>query len=546
MKKLFALLFVCAGLTAMAAQPTFVSKSIQQKAHATKLMKDNTFFEKMTTPVMQAAKKDMQSPISYMKARGLNPDDNVLAKKAPRRMTQADMAGTRIAFVNTMNWTYDQTTGVSVFPENPPYEGGWDVTLTDTGEDGYMYMTGLLYGTNALQYLAEVDFTNNTITVPSWQYIHKIEKIKTGRNRVDSIINYFIVNEEWLTEDAEGDITGTIYESGAFTLSGWLYGVEYIINTYKNNALSSSDTTVAGYGNVFEECMYVVPTGIHEQKHTSSSDMTAANAEVVQNNVYMFQYIDEDTVNVWNFYGGGLPGYQIVLNEDGTCSAPDQPCMATDTTGGGWGLAYPATLPSWPTAYNDYQWGWNGTVTADEITIPGYLTIIDGGLYYPTTGNKLYYTNGNKFLFEKSAAPVITMEVGDGVVTITATGADGATVLLMDENGNVIDNPYTVEMIEEEQEMTFYAIAQEEGKIAVYGGAQVTIPALVTETWELGDVNHSGGVDIEDVTILINKVLGTTPDVFYVEQANCSGDAEGNIDVEDITALINRVLNGSW
>jgi hypothetical protein len=101
-------------------------------------------------------------------------------------------------------------------------------------------------------------------------------------------------------------------------------------------------------------------------------------------------------------------------------------------------------------------------------------------------------------------------------------------------------------MIEEEQEMTFYAIAQEEGKIAVYGGAQVTIPALVTETWELGDVNHSGGVDIEDVTILINKVLGTTPDVFYVEQANCSGDAEGNIDVEDITALINRVLNGNW
>ena len=326
-----------------------------------------------------------------------------------------------------------------------------------------------------------------------------------------------------------------------------MYGVEYVINVYKNNTLSSTDTTVVGYGEVFRNTTLVVPNGKHESVHTSSTDMTGASTAATSVNLYMYQYLDEDTVNVWNFYGGGLPGYQIVLNEDGTCFAPDQPIMESDTTGGYWDAYWIYTWENWPnsTSTSDLVESWtDGTVTPEMITIPGYITMVNRGVYYPTTNNKIYYTNGNKFLYEKSAAPVISYEVGDGVVIVTATAADGATVLLMDADGNVIDNPYTVEMIEEEQEITFYAIAQEDGKIATYGGAVVTIPALAGETWELGDVDHSGGVDIEDVTILINAVLGNQPDVYYPENADCNGD--NGIDIEDVTALINRVLNGTW
>ena len=546
MKKFLALLFVCAGLTAMAAQPTFVSKSNQQKAHAAMVMKANTLGNHMTAPAMQAVKKDMQSPIAYMQARGLNPDDNVLSKKAPRRLAQEDMVGVRLAFLNSYDWTYDETTGADIYPAKPFYNGGWDVTFTDTDEDGYLYMEGLLYGLTGYTPIAELDYTNMTITIPSWQYVGKnTAHMHTGRNRTDTIINYFIVNEEFLTEDdTEGDITGELYESGAAELSGWLYGVEYIINKYQSNTLRSSDTTVVGYGEISRNTMLVVPNGKHEQIHTSQNDMTGANTAATSVNLYMYQYFDEDTVNVWNFYGGGLPGYQIVLNEDGTCFAEDQPCMDNDTTGGYWSYAWPAMLPSWPNAYNDYTWGWDGTVTADEINIPGYMTMIDGALYYPTTGNKIYYTNGKKFMYEKTEAPVISYEVGDGVVIVTATAANGAEVLLLDEEGNIIDNPYTVEMIEEEQEITFYAVAQEEGKIATYAGAIVPIPALAGEEYELGDVDHSGGVDVEDVTILINAVLGNQPDIYYPENANCDG--EGGIDVGDVTALITRVLNGSW
>lgn len=66
------------------------------------------------------------------------------------------------------------------------------------------------------------------------------------------------------------------------------------------------------------------------------------------------------------------------------------------------------------------------------------------------------------------------------------------------------------------------------------------------DTWELGDVDHSGSVDIDDITMLINKVLGSTVTGFYIEQANCDNDADGIIDIDDVTALISRVLSGHW
>jgi hypothetical protein len=64
--------------------------------------------------------------------------------------------------------------------------------------------------------------------------------------------------------------------------------------------------------------------------------------------------------------------------------------------------------------------------------------------------------------------------------------------------------------------------------------------------FEIGDVNHSGGIDIDDVTMLINKVLGNTAEGFFPENANCDGDEEGMIDIDDVTALITRVLTGAW
>ena len=57
-----------------------------------------------------------------------------------------------------------------------------------------------------------------------------------------------------------------------------------------------------------------------------------------------------------------------------------------------------------------------------------------------------------------------------------------------------------------------------------------------------GDVNHDGAIDIEDVTALINSVLGNES----VICATCGDvNGSGNIDVEDVTALIDIILGNS-
>ena len=61
-------------------------------------------------------------------------------------------------------------------------------------------------------------------------------------------------------------------------------------------------------------------------------------------------------------------------------------------------------------------------------------------------------------------------------------------------------------------------------------------------TYELGDVNHDGEVNVSDVTLLIQYVLSGSAQGFYSSEANMNGD--GEINVADVTMLINKVLNG--
>ena len=64
--------------------------------------------------------------------------------------------------------------------------------------------------------------------------------------------------------------------------------------------------------------------------------------------------------------------------------------------------------------------------------------------------------------------------------------------------------------------------------------------------YKRGDVNGDGEVDINDVTCLIDVVLGNNIE-HNAQAADCNTDAgDGNIDINDVTALINRVLTGSW
>lgn len=65
-------------------------------------------------------------------------------------------------------------------------------------------------------------------------------------------------------------------------------------------------------------------------------------------------------------------------------------------------------------------------------------------------------------------------------------------------------------------------------------------------SWLMGDVNHSGVVDIDDVAAAINYSLGIPVPKFFVEQANINGDVDSEgqpkIDIDDVAAIINISL----
>ena len=55
-----------------------------------------------------------------------------------------------------------------------------------------------------------------------------------------------------------------------------------------------------------------------------------------------------------------------------------------------------------------------------------------------------------------------------------------------------------------------------------------------------GDANGDGNVDVQDVTAIINRILGNNPNPFDDTNADVNGD--GSIDVLDVTAVINMIL----
>ncbi|MBO4850451.1 MAG: leucine-rich repeat protein [Prevotella sp.] len=59
--------------------------------------------------------------------------------------------------------------------------------------------------------------------------------------------------------------------------------------------------------------------------------------------------------------------------------------------------------------------------------------------------------------------------------------------------------------------------------------------------YPLGDVNHDGIVNVTDITLLVDYILGNTPPVFYEENADF--DQNGTISVTDVTGIVDCILS---
>ena len=114
-------------------------------------------------------------------------------------------------------------------------------------------------------------------------------------------------------------------------------------------------------------------------------------------------------------------------------------------------------------------------------------------------------------------------------VTLTAQsskyGITGWNVIQTDANGHT----------------TQTQISGTDYEFTMPSSGSIAINAMITSDILLGDINSDGIVSIDDVTALIDLLLGGH-DVDNIDAADVNGD--NNIGIDDVTALIDLLLSG--
>ncbi|MBQ3365049.1 MAG: dockerin type I repeat-containing protein [Muribaculaceae bacterium] len=568
MKKFLALLFVSAALTSMAAVPhvnTAKAKVTEGKAQKTMVMKSNTLANQLTAPVMKTkVTNNTLTPQRLFSEKGVNPGQNMLMKRAPRRVAAEDVLANKIAFMYA--YSYDSESG-STAQANDYLYGGWTADMEQVSDNqfySYIYFTSIPFTIN-------VDYSAKTAemvmeTLRAWHWIDTVVsgKTTTYNDTTEYIALWdeaFMMNDDENAEPA--NLQGTLYEDGTIYFpDGWtLYDIMYVKKTsIRNGAETVTYDTIAGLLCDFMHETYLMTANAKHEYVQQSSGAT------VTRDTYMYQY-DDTTAVAWNLWGMGNRGMVFFIHEDGTMEFPS------------YQVAYTEDISDYATAYTQYNWDesyefYNFAIDLDieadtaidnSLSEDSKIGVVDAnGLYwdasviydliqnksngnwyfglgfYPFLHNKLTFNDPNEFfMLGVTADPIINYVVNDENVVITLEVEEGAQYL-MTVNGEYVESPYTIARTEEDQTVTVMAVAQAYGKnVSNVVQTEITIPALEAAGMP-GDVDNNGIVNITDVTVLISAVMSENYSTINADNADMNGD--GTINVTDVTLLISMVM----
>ena len=457
MKKFLALMFVCAGLTAMAAAPHVnnTANITKQATHA-QVMKASKAIDAQAKAKVTSQKNSL-TPKAFFKQYGVTPEDNMLlSKRAPKRIDDGNFGeGTHIDFRYV--YTFDDDGYLT--QADPFYQGGngvffkiFDDTLNCAGlywnPMGSTYYLPLLMDYNNMTVELETGFgLDNSTYSGSWKYYSAanapVEGGQGGYYKMDTTLRTYFVNEQYFySEEGNFDnVTGRIYNDGSIEFNdsiGYAYfGYMAVQTSYRrtqsgNGSVLANDTT--DIYNIYRGTQFLVPTGTHEFQYKGSS----ATATTYTQNVYTYQY-DDTTVVAFNLWGFGTPGNYMFIYE------PEED--------GAYNMYMPAQL-----VYDDEDGDFlnstfeldanQGFIFDDQGYVDGFLGIgtigdanneyihwestvfmdtAEGSLFYPFLNNYLRLNEG-MWLLGNAETPTIQMAPGDEVYTFSgvseATGAE--------------------------------------------------------------------------------------------------------------------------
>ncbi|MBQ6166833.1 MAG: dockerin type I repeat-containing protein [Muribaculaceae bacterium] len=558
MKKFFALLFVCAGLTAMAVTPHVNTSNVKMndgKPVKNMVMKTTPMAEQMTANVMKSSSvQQMQKGLSvqkFFKEKNVTPNDNLLMKKAPRRVTEDALLNADPLFFG-VTYGYDSE-GDSFALTLPVYQGGWNVDV-ENGENENEYNYYIYF--QQIPNIINVDLANNTAEMLAgavWggQWSDTVVSAKTT-TIYDTTEYMIVVNEDFLlSDDAQlANIAGKVYNDGSIYFEdGWaFFDLAYTVKrvTRNNQTTTTYDTIAELYTPLYRDTWLMTPNGNHSYTMTSNGQTKSYD-----NDVYMYQY-DDTTAIVWNLWGFGFIGNEMYIHDDGNMMFPFQPCVYEDISAEGFD-GY---------SYVGYNWAYDGTYLTDEGNAGtcnpdeiawSYSKIGwpaeegTGVVAYPAfENNKLIFKDQDNYfwIFGVTATPVITYQVTDDAVLVNLEVEEGAEWLMVVGEEYAEELPYSLPRLDEDYTVLVQAIAQVHGKdISEVAELEITVPALEPQGLR-GDVDQDGSVSIGDISALIDFALnGYYPNV-TAESADC--DLDGSVTIGDISALIDFILNGVW
>ena len=490
MKKLLALLFVCAGLTAMAVTPN--AADFKMKMGKADIQKAKVEAK------AQVMNKAMNKDLSKFVAPALAPQNVLpqqhkanLNKRAPMRVTADDVYGDKMYFTNLYDWSQsmviedgDTSYVMSFTPSTDRYYYGGATRIYEDTYDGEteIYLSDLYYFSDIP---VVFDYANQTATFAVGDgynvtsEIIQIDTVTSGggwsqRTYYDYYVYFvWLWPCDYLADEAElHDIVGELWDDGSIYFEdGMMYYFAEYYRRYNasTGSWSGSWSQVDGpwASDAMFETLITAPNGTHEY--------TNIDEETESNGVVMYQ--TNDTVVVWNLWDFGMPGNFMVLKSDYTMEFPAQyvfdfyesyPVVQDgDTTdiGGDFYNVYAELIDE---QFTNFDMVNPGTVNESQIVWENCLVLNDNTWWDYYTYNKLNYTDGSTF---------------------------------------VIPEP--------------------------------VIPDVVR-----GDVDCNGEVEIADVTALINALLtgnweGRSPD-----NADC--DLDGEPAIADVTTLIRYLLTGNW
>lgn len=248
---------------------------------------------------------------------------------------------------------------------------------------------------------------------------------------------------------------------------------------------------------------YNVGTVIGSGTAGALAGRTAANAALL--NCYNAGEVKRGSTALANVVGNAASG----LNIENCCYVTDFATPADGTVGTATTLAELA-------ASTDLAGTWE---YGDAYTLPLIVGLADedaakayAAIPVPTTGETLAHVTRN---FHVGAPAGVTWTSSSEVVAINGNNATVSA--------------------EEETAVTLTATC----------GNYSRAWALTVDKGEgvVGDANEDGEVNVNDVTTIINYILGKNPSPFNFDNANVNGDEEVN--VMDVTIIINMILGAN-